>query len=42
MTYVGNETVDGIMQAVYETSYAQLPNGNYSIRFEAAGYNFSY
>ena len=42
MTYVKDETVNGILQAVYETSYAQLPNGNYSIRFEAAGYSFSY
>ncbi len=42
MTYVEDETVNGILQAVYETSYAQLPNGNYTIRFEAAGYSFSY
>lgn len=42
MTYVKDETVNGILQAVYETSYAQLPNGNYTIRFEAAGYSFSY
>ena len=42
MTYVKDETVNGILQAVYETSYAQLPNGNYTIRFEATGYSFSY